>query len=204
MSTEIEHPFSDNHAPLWSQAAPSDAQLGAALRKIAEANGQTTNGFAYYAKRFVEWASDDEWLCRMSKRKIHRVKIFVQPAGQIDGVLERAVEMLAGHNVPGTVSAAFGEDETFEQLRRETIKLRALLDAETARRKSAEERVNVLSEALDKAHGEQRQAEIDYASMNASLERIVGERRQAEIDSAMLKAKLDRLVAVLSEVAGDA
>lgn len=73
-------------------AAPSDEDLGAALRKIATTLGQ--DEFEYYARRFVEWASDDTFLTLLAKRRVHRVKVFVQPPDRIDGILEHLVEMV--------------------------------------------------------------------------------------------------------------
>jgi hypothetical protein len=92
-------------------AAPSDEQLGAALRKIAEANGQTPAAFAFYAATFVRWSSDDAWILRISRRqRVRRVKVIVHPADdRFDGVFEHIVEMIAGDNVP--VSAVGNPDD---------------------------------------------------------------------------------------------
>lgn len=76
-------------------AAPSDEDLGAALRKIAVTLGQDEDGFAYYARRFVEWAGNESMMRRLADRRIHRVKVFVQPAdAHLDGILEHLVEMM--------------------------------------------------------------------------------------------------------------
>jgi hypothetical protein len=140
-------------------AAPSDEQLGAALRKIAEAIGQTQDGFAYYVK-------------------------------QIDGVLEHAVEMLAGHNVPGSISDAFGDGsdrhgEIFEKLRSDVAKYRELLETEIQRRVDAEQ---------DLRAG--RDAEIERgAHLAAEVERLTAEAAASKRESRREVMKLRTILA---------
>jgi len=92
------------------KAAPTDAELGAALRKIAAANGGKPESFDWYATQFVRFAGDDKLLANLAARKIHRVKIFVHPPSRTDGLFEMINEMISGER-PAVLAAAFDGHE---------------------------------------------------------------------------------------------
>ena len=77
-----------------TEPVPSDEQLGAALRKIAEALGQSPKSFAYYSAQFVAWAGNEGFVDILTRSRVHRVRVFVQPPDRLDCVLEHLVEML--------------------------------------------------------------------------------------------------------------
>ncbi len=95
--------------PETEQAAPTDAELGAALRKIAEANGGEPKSFDWYATNFVRFAGDKS-LSRLTAQTIRRVKVFVHPPGRSDGLFEMIVEMISGEK-PTCMAAAFDGHE---------------------------------------------------------------------------------------------
>ena len=87
------------------RVAPSDEELGAALRKIATALGRTPDSWAYYAKQFVDWSSNAMYMRTLGSLRVRRVKVFVQPSKMIDGVLEHLVEMMVP--APGSAEPPF-------------------------------------------------------------------------------------------------
>lgn len=74
---------------------PTDEQLGAALRRIAEHTDNKPDVFEWYVNQIIRGAEhidDGSW----KPEPIKRTRILVEPPDQLDGLLELLVEMVTG------------------------------------------------------------------------------------------------------------
>lgn len=81
-----------------SEQLHTDEEVGRALRKIAEAIGQTPDQWDWYAQQFVRWSTREGAMKRLRANgpSVVRSRIYVDPPDAVDGVLEYIVEMMTG------------------------------------------------------------------------------------------------------------
>jgi len=75
----------------------TDAELGAALRKLCGACSRDPDAFDWYAREIVNEA--EVYAARAERGDFHhvdRVRVMTVPADQLDGTIERLMEMLTG------------------------------------------------------------------------------------------------------------
>lgn len=121
----------------------TDEQLGDAIRRIADriAPDRGPDSFQWYARELVRAADmldDGSWV----PGKLNRIRVWVDPVDQLDGLIERWLEMLTG--IPVGVTgfdrlgrAVEGDPEKLAQLFHELYERLAPAHGYETRRESA-------------------------------------------------------------------